>query len=79
MPDAGKCVELIVANLQSLKVSVRRHANLPTPTISEEEVSAQSLQKINIEEILRNIKIYEANLEGDLTVELITNLMTLYQ
>jgi formate-dependent phosphoribosylglycinamide formyltransferase (GAR transformylase) len=78
MPQANDFVTLIIENLTTLNVQIKRHANLPVPTISEEEVSAQSIQKVKIDEILNNIKIYEANIEDNLSVDTITNLMMLY-
>ena len=80
MSSANECVDLITENLTALKVNIKRHTNLPQPTIREEEVSAESLNSVNIENILNNIKVAETDLEqADLTVDMITNLMTLYQ
>lgn len=80
MQQANECVDLITENLTKLKVNIKRHTNLQAPSIKEEEVSAESLNKVNIDDILNNIKKEEGKLENaDLTVDMIMNLMNLYQ
>ena len=60
-------------------MNIKRHTNLQAPSIKEEEVSAESLNKVNIDDILNNIKKEEGKLENaDLTVDMIMNLMNLY-
>jgi len=49
-----------------------------TPTIREEDVSATALKKVNIDEVLMAITVYESNLEEKLTVQMVESLMGYY-
>jgi hypothetical protein len=77
MTEAEACISLISANMRALGVLVQKRN--PIATIKEEEVTAQSVEKVHIDEILQSIAVYEANFEGSLNLQMVNSLMQLYQ
>lgn len=77
MPEAEACISLISSNMRDLGVLVKKRN--PIATLNEEEVTAKSVKKVHINEILEAIAVYESNFEANLSLFMINSLMELYQ
>ena len=65
--------------MQKLGVTVRSDGVKCAPPIKEEEVSARSLEKIQIEQVINGISLYEQNLNEKLNLDIVESLMGYYQ
>ncbi|CAG9314719.1 unnamed protein product [Blepharisma stoltei] len=71
-------VELILSNVEKLGVSIKKEKP-KTPTLQEEDVNVNSLERINVKEILEKINETEKDIENGIYKDKINSLISLYQ
>ena len=74
---ASEVIDLINRNIQKIGAGNKNQGN--NSVYNEEEVTGKSIKKMNINEILQAIEVYEDNLENKMSVNIINSLMELYQ
>ena len=78
MMEGEGFIELVSNNLEKLGGSIKKKSNKPPPVLKEDDVSAQGLQKVNIEEIVKEITALEQSLGAKLEKLKINRLMEMY-
>ncbi len=76
--DSDKLIDMIVNIGQRYGMKVNKTVKKPQD-LSLEEVTAKSLEKVDLEELLEDITIFESKLESEISVDVITFLMASYQ
>lgn len=76
LPEAKECIALIGNNLQVLGKLLEGEEH---DIIAEEEVTAQAIREVNIEEISREIEEAEDKLTQSIDLEAVNRLSSLYQ
>ena len=77
IPTANEFVDLISRNMQKIGAVVKRQGN--TSIFNEDEVNGKAIKTMKIHEILQAIEVYEDILENSMSVDMINNLLALYQ
>mmetsp|Transcript_33953 Transcript_33953/g.59175 ORF Transcript_33953/g.59175 Transcript_33953/m.59175 type:complete len:594 (-) Transcript_33953:1049-2830(-) len=75
---AHEFIELLAKNTRAIGITLKRQ-QAPEQTLREDEVTAKSLQTINIREVLQAIAVREIEMGRNLSIESINELMSLYQ
>jgi hypothetical protein len=75
--DVNSFIQLLSKNMQKLGAVVKRHS--AKKLFKEDEVNGKEIKKMNIEEILQAIEVYEDNFESVMNQSVINSLLELYQ
>ena len=70
---------MIMTNSQKLGITINRKTSRIPPSISEEEVNAQAIQRVKIKEITAEIINHEVELQDEMSKDKINELIELYQ
>jgi Ubiquitin-conjugating enzyme len=77
IPQANEFIDLISRNMQRIGAIVKK--NSMNSVFQEDEVNGKAIKKMNINEILQAIEVYEDNIQSLMNVDLINSLLELYQ
>jgi hypothetical protein len=77
--EAEEFIRLLLNNSERLGITFDRKNLRPQPSISEDEVTAQALKKIKIQEIMDGIVKFEVAIQDDMNKENVDKLIDLYQ
>ena len=77
--EADEFIGLLLANSEQVGITFDRKSLRPAPSISEDEVTAQAIKKIKIQEIMDGIVKFEVAIQDEMNKENVDKLIDLYQ
>ena len=77
--EVDEFINLMLSNSERLGITFDRKSLRPAPSISEDEVTAQAIKKIKIQEIMDGIVKFEVAIQDDMNKENVDKLIDLYQ
>ena len=77
--EAEDFISLLLANSEQLGITFDRKSLRPAPSISEDEVTAQAIKKIKIQEIMDGIVKFEVAIQDEMNKDNVDKLIDLYQ
>ena len=78
MPEANGCIELISHNLKSLEQVIVSNADTARARITEQDVSKESVHRINIDQVMDHIYRLENEVNETLSLAAVRELMAFY-
>ena len=77
--EVDEFINLMLSNSEQLGITFDRKSLRPAPSISEDEVTAQAIKKIKIQEIMDGIVKFEVAIQDEMNKENVDKLIDLYQ